>query len=117
MVFDGQGRDGRIVTHLLDAGLVAGPIFERVAGAILMSGTLNPPNMFADLLGITKEMRGQMIPSPFAKERRPIVVATDVTTLFRGEGVENTEKIRKHIGLVVQNLLEMLPFSSHHMMH
>ena len=57
LVFDGQGRDGRIVTHLLDAGLVAGPIFERVSGAILMSGTLNPPNMFADLLGITKEMR------------------------------------------------------------
>ena len=104
LVFDGQGRDGRIVTHLLDAGLVAGPIFERVAGAILMSGTLNPPNMFADLLGITKEMRGQMIlPSPFAKERRPIVVATDVTTLFRERGVENTEKIRKHISSVVQN--------------
>ena len=104
LVFDGQGRDGRIVTHLLDAGLVAGPIFERVSGAILMSGTLNPPNMFADLLGITQEIRGQMIlPSPFAKERRPIVVATDVTTLYRERGVENTEKIRNHISSVVQN--------------
>ena len=97
LVFDGQGRDGRIITHLLDAGLVAGPIFERVSGAILMSGTLNPPNMFADLLGITKETRGQLIlPSPFAKERRPIVVATDVTTLYRERGVENTEKMRNH---------------------
>ena len=104
LVFDGQGRDGRITTHLLDAGLVAGPIFERVSGAILMSGTLNPPNMFADLLGITEQMRGKLIlPSPFAKERRPIVVATDVTTLYRERGKENTERIRNHISSVVQN--------------
>ena len=104
LVFDGQGRDGRIITHLLDAGLVAGPIFDQVSGSILMSGTLNPPNMFADLLGITSKMRGQLVlPSPFAKERRPIVVATDVTTLYRERGPENTQKIRDHICSVVQS--------------
>ena len=59
LVFDGHGRDnGRIVTHLLDAGLVAGPIFEQVSGSILMSGTLNPPGMFADLLGISQKREG-----------------------------------------------------------
>lgn len=104
LVFEDQGRDGTIVTHLLDAGLVAGPIFDRVAGSILMSGTLNPPNMFADLLGITEKMRGQMVlASPFAKERRPIVVATDVTTLYRERSQENTQRIRDHICSVVQN--------------
>ena len=83
LVFEGEGRDGRIITHLLDAALVAGPIFDNVAGSILMSGTLDPPHMFADLLGISKKLRGDSIlPSPFAKERRPIVVATDVTTLY-----------------------------------
>ena len=104
LVFDGQGRDGRIITHLLDAGLVAGPIFEQVSGSILMSGTLNPPSMFADLLGITNKTRGQLIlESPFAKERRPIVVATDVTTLYRERSEENTTRIRDHISSVVQN--------------
>lgn len=104
LVFDGQGRDGRIITHLLDAGLVAGPIFEQVSGSILMSGTLNPPSMFADLLGITNKTRGQLIlESPFAKERRPIVVATDVTTLYRERSEENTQRIRDHICSVVQN--------------
>ena len=69
-----------------------------------MSGTLNPPNMFADLLGITEKMRGQMVlASPFAKERRPIVVATDVTTLYRERSQENTQRIRDHICSVVQN--------------
>ena len=104
LVFEGEGKDGRIITHLLDAGLVAGPIFERTAGAILMSGTLDPPNMFADLLGIGSDIRAESIhPSPFAKERRPIVVATDVTTLYRERGVQNTDKIRKHIQSIVQN--------------
>jgi len=104
LVFEGEGKDGRIVSHLLDAGLVAGPIFERTAGAILMSGTLDPPHMFADLLGLDKEDRGESIhPSPFAKERRPIVVASDVTTLYRERGPDNTKKIREHIYNLVQN--------------
>ena len=54
LVFEGEGKDGRIISHLLDAGLVAEPILEKTAGAILMSGTLDPPHMFADLLGIPK---------------------------------------------------------------
>ena len=59
LVFDGHGRDnGRIVTHLLDAGLVAGPIFDQVSGSILMSGTLNPPSMFADLLAFQQKSEG-----------------------------------------------------------
>ncbi|MFL2969135.1 MAG: ATP-dependent DNA helicase [Candidatus Poseidoniaceae archaeon] len=104
LVFEGEGKDGRIVSHLLDAGLVAGPIFERTAGSILMSGTLDPPHMFADLLGLEKSERGESIhPSPFAKERRPIVVASDVTTLYRERGADNTQKIREHIYRLVQN--------------
>ena len=101
---DNFGKKGRIVTHLLDAGLVAGPIFERVSGSILMSGTLNPPNMYADLLGITKEIRGESIhKSPFEKFKRPIVVATDVTTKMTSRGGANTSKIQSHIQSIVEN--------------
>ena len=104
LVFEGEGRDGRIITHLLDSGLVAGPIFDDVSGAILMSGTLDPPEMFADLLGITSQKRGLSVhPSPFSKERRPVLVANDVTTLYRERGIENTMKIRMHITEMVKN--------------
>ena len=104
LVFEGEGKDGRIISHLLDAGLVAEPILEKTAGAILMSGTLDPPHMFADLLGIPKAARGESIhSSPFAKERRPIVVASDVTTLYRERGEVNTQRIREHIYSLVQN--------------
>ena len=50
VVFDGGGRDGRIRLRLLDPGLVSGPIFTKCKGAMLMlSGTLHPPKMYADL--------------------------------------------------------------------
>ncbi len=98
------GKKGRIITHLLDAGLVSGDIFDRVSGSILMSGTLNPPSMYADLLGISEEIRGESIhKSPFEKFRRPIVVATDVTSKMTGRGNDNTEKIKKHIQSIVAN--------------
>ncbi|CAI8173072.1 MAG: Uncharacterised protein [Methanobacteriota archaeon] len=104
LVFDGEGKDGRIIANLLDAGLVAGPIFENCSGSILMSGTLNPPSMFADLLGISNEKRSESIhESPFAKERRPVVVANDVTTLYRERSPENTQRIRDHIRQIVAN--------------
>ena len=104
LVFEGEGREGRIISHLLDAGLVAGPILDKCAGAILMSGTLDPPHMFADLLGIEKSKRGESVhPSPFAKERRPIIVANDVTTLYRERSDSMTTKIRNHIRHLVQN--------------
>lgn len=104
LVFEGEGREGRIITHLLDAGLVAGPIFEDVSGAILMSGTLDPPGMFADLLGIKPNKRGESVhPSPFLSNRRPVIIASDVTTLFRERSPENTENIKSHIAELVKN--------------
>ena len=38
--------------HLLDPGLVSKPVFEQSAGAMLMSGTLYPPSMYANILAL-----------------------------------------------------------------
>ena len=104
LVFEGEGREGRIITHLLDAGLVAVPIFEDVSGAILMSGTLDPPNMFADLLGIKPNKRGESVhPSPFLSNRRPVIIANDVTTLYRERSPQNTENMKTHIAELIKN--------------
>ncbi|DAC33702.1 MAG TPA: hypothetical protein D7I05_05735, partial [Candidatus Poseidoniales archaeon] len=50
--FSPEGRAGRITSHLLDPGLVSGPVLNASAGAVLMSGTLYPPSMYADLLNL-----------------------------------------------------------------
>ena len=104
IVFDTGGREGRIRLRLLDPGLVTGPIFARCRGSILMSGTLNPPSMYADLLGISGPRCSMAVyESPFAKERRPVVVAEDVTTLYKARSPENTKRIQQHIQQLLDN--------------
>ncbi|MBT3356979.1 MAG: ATP-dependent DNA helicase [Euryarchaeota archaeon] len=103
LVFDILGEDGRVRSFLLDPGVVSSEIFEETKGSILMSGTLFPPAMYADLLqipndrpSITKEYS-----SPFLGDRRPVLVAKDVTTKYTDRGLVNTNRIRDHIEAVV----------------
>ena len=97
-VHDAKGKEGRITSHLLDPGLVSGPVLKKCAGSILMSGTLYPPKMYADLLGIRHaKTTSRQYNSPFASQRRPIVVAKDVTTRYQDRSYENTQRIRAHI--------------------
>lgn len=105
LIFDGKGKDGRITSHLLDPGMVAAPIFEQAAGSILMSGTLYPPSMYADILGFTKLTTHAHYTSPFAAKRRPVLIAKDVTTKFSERSPENSFLIQQHI----QTLIDATP--------
>jgi len=106
MVFSPKGREGRLTLHLLDPGLVSKSVFNSSGGSILMSGTLYPPKMYANLLALP-EMNTSTVAyaSPFAALRRPVVVATDVTTKYTQRGPENTRAIRQHI----QSLIDASP--------
>ena len=105
LVFDLLGDEGRVRSFLLDPGVVSGPILASTSGAILMSGTLFPPEMYSDLLQIPENKRILMkeYESPFLGDKRPILVAKDVTTKYTERNFHNTEKIRKHILSVVTN--------------
>ena len=94
----------RITTHLLDPGEVAGPLFDEVAGSLLMSGTLHPPEMYADLLRLPRQ-RGRTLrtyASPFLDQRRPVALATDVSTAYKDRGPGMTERLRAHIRSLVE---------------
>ena len=95
----------RVHSFLLDPGVVSGPLFKQTSGSILMSGTLHPPSMYSDVLqipedrkNITKEYR-----SDFLSNRRPILIARDVTTKFTSRGLSNTNKINQHIFSTIEN--------------
>lgn len=105
LVFDMLGDEGRVRSFLLDPGVVSGAILASTSGAILMSGTLFPPEMYSDLLQIPEDKRILMkeYESPFLGDKRPVLVAKDVTTKFTERNFHNTEKIRKHILSVVTN--------------
>ena len=114
LVFDLLGDEGRVRSFLLDPGVISGPIFSSTSGAILMSATLFPPEMYADLLRIPKTRKVIMTEydSPFLADKRPILVAKDVTTKYTERNLENTEKIREHILAVIMNTPGHIAFFS-----
>ena len=105
VVLNARGDENRITTHLLDPSIVSGEVFQTVQGGVLMSGTLTPPEMYAESLGISsaRPLSTESYSSPFLDERRPILIASDVTSLYSQRGPENTRKIRRHIQALLQN--------------
>ena len=102
MVFSPKGKEGKITTHLLDPGVLSGPLFARTAGSILMSGTLYPPAMYADILALPKNLTTKTsYVSPFAGERRPVLIARDVTTKYTERSENMWNKMRTHIQALI----------------
>ena len=105
VAFRFKSDTSHISTHLLDPSVVSAPVFDSVRGAVLMSGTLTPPEMYAHSLGIPE---GRMVTaasyqSPFEADRRPVIIANGVSTLYARRGRENTRKIQKHIHALLRN--------------
>ena len=72
---------------MLDPGIPARKVFNRVHSAILMSGTLRPPEMARDLLGLEADRTAvKAYPSPFPPENRAIIVDQNVSTRFKERG-------------------------------
>lgn len=102
LVFSNKGKEGKITSHLLDPGIVSGKLFSSARGAILMSGTLYPPQMYSDILNLPKDKTTKSeYKSPFASERRPVLVATDVSTKYNERSELMWNKIRSHIQALI----------------
>jgi DNA excision repair protein ERCC-2 len=102
LVFSNKGKEGKITSHLLDPGIVSGKLFASARGAILMSGTLYPPQMYSDILELPKDKTTKTAyKSPFAGERRPVIVAGDVSTKYNERSELMWNKIRTHIQALI----------------
>ncbi len=97
LVFEDSGNNGVITSYLLDPSLVSGPIFSRVSGSILMSGTLYPPEMYSQVLGLSIDSILRAYPSPFMSKRRPVVIASNVNCTFKNRGEQLNAKIHDHV--------------------
>ena len=93
------GEENRLTTHLLDPGVVSGDLLDMCSGAIMMSGTLTPPEMYRDILKIPldRQSNSKEYTSHFLSERRPVLIAKDVTSRYQDRGEENTSRLRAHI--------------------
>ncbi len=105
VVLNSRGDENRISTHLLDPSIVSGEVFASVRGGVLMSGTFTPPEMYAESLGLptARPLGTASYPSPFLADRRPVLIASDVTSKYTERGPENSRKIRRHIHALLQN--------------
>lgn len=79
---------------LLDPSSITKKIFEESHSTILMSGTLLPTEMYADLLGIKKE-RGihKKYKTPFSQKKRLNLVVPTSTTKYSKRNSEEYKKI------------------------
>lgn len=104
-VLNARADHARVTTHLLDPAIVSRTVFEEVLGAVLMSGTLTPPSMYADSLGIPpgRAVTTAAYPSPFMADRRPVMIAKGVTSRYQRRGPENTARIRRHLHALLQH--------------
>src|SRR6266480_4754528 len=93
------GTEGKFAFRLLDPSVLSRAIFDGVHASILMSGTLFPAEMYADLLGISHTRRVlRTYTSPFPRENRLLLVSPNVTTLFVKRGREMHAAIAREIG-------------------
>ncbi|MEM0360800.1 MAG: ATP-dependent DNA helicase, partial [Candidatus Diapherotrites archaeon] len=89
----------------LDPAIVSRKVFEEAHSAVLMSGTLLPAKMYADLLGIPSE-RAVMkeYSSPFPKENKLSLVVPSVTTKFSERNPREFEKIAEIVSSISNNI-------------
>lgn len=91
--WDGAGNHALNI-RLLDPGIPAKSVLEAVHSAILVSGTLRPPEMTRDLLGLREDRTAvRTYPSPFPPENRAIVVAQGMSTRYTSRGPQLWGKI------------------------
>tara|TARA_B000000557_G_scaffold50758_1_gene39001 strand:+ start:561 stop:2486 length:1926 start_codon:yes stop_codon:yes gene_type:complete len=103
LVFDHSLEQPRLTSHLLDPSLVGEEIFGTCRGAILMSGTLFPPEMYSEVLGVpSKKSSCRIYSSDFPIANRPVLIANDVTSKFT-ERETSMSLIGEHVRAVIEN--------------
>jgi len=87
----------------LDAAEISENILHKLSSAVLMSGTLLPLQMHADILGARKPMLKEYL-SPFPKENRLNLFVDKTTTKYSDRSNEQYKEIASEINAVVSKV-------------
>lgn len=89
----------------LDPSIVSKPIFSETHTSILMSGTLLPTKMYADLLGFEEERTLlREYRSPFPKENKLTLIVPTVTTKYSERNFEEYKRIAEILHKIISNI-------------
>jgi len=89
-------RNIEITRRCLDPGLIVGPVVKQTHSTIIMSGTLAPVGMFAEVLGFPSDAGKKEYDSPFPAEHRLAMIVPQTTTRFTQRTAEQMERIALH---------------------
>jgi len=95
-------KGDKVVLHktCLDASRVCDDVFSQSRSNVLMSGTLTPLRMHADLLGL-KEAVLKEYSSPFPPENRLTLIVPRTTTRYSKRNHEEFKRIAAHCSAMV----------------
>lgn len=98
------GHEGKFAFRLMDPSILSKPVFDRVHASLLMSGTLFPTEMYADLLGLAHGRRVlRTYASPFPKGNRLLLVHPHVTTLYAKRSPTMHDRIAGEIAAIASS--------------
>ncbi len=98
-----DGDPARLVVGLIDPSLVTAPVLARVRSTLIMSGTLHPPEMFAEVLGAEGAIC-RRYPSPFPPENRLVLASGGVSSRFRLRTPAMYESVAREVARCVENV-------------
>mgnify|MGYP001560794668 FL=1 len=84
-----------IIYRCLDPSYVTKPIIDAAYMVLLMSGTLTPTEMYADLLGFPLNTYEQEYESPFDENNRLTLICPAVTTKYSSRSEDQFQRIAK----------------------
>ncbi len=89
--------------RLLDPGKAAAKVFQAVRASVLMSGTLRPPEVLRDTLGLDRQRCGvKSYPSPFPPEHKLIPIVSGTSTRFADRTDDQWFNMARHIGNICE---------------
>jgi len=96
------GHEGKFAFRLMDPSVLSKRVFDQVHASVLMSGTLFPAEMYADLLGIDLGRRLiRTYGTPFPKANRLLLVQPELTTLYAKRSASMHDRIARQIAAIV----------------
>ncbi|MFH1544891.1 MAG: ATP-dependent DNA helicase [archaeon] len=105
MIKMNRGGNYAVSLKALDPSIVSRKIFSKAHSAVLMSGTLLPTKMYADLLGLEEERTLlKEYSSPFPKENRMNLIVPTSTTKYTERKTEEFKKIAEETARIVNSV-------------
>ena len=92
----------------LDPSLITKDVIDAAFSTIMMSGTLSPADMYADLLGFPEDTVKKEFPSPFPEQNRLTLIVPKTTTKF----TQRSDAQFNAIGSVCSDIINNIPGNS-----